>query len=220
MDKFQDRFRIPSHRLKNWDYSKNGIYFITIVVQNREYILGYIENKKMELSDFGKIVNDEWFTSFEIRNELFLDEFVIMPNHLHALVVLKNPNNFFDSVGAVETHGRASNIDNEMVGGYTETHGRASLPPQQSSQPSKIIPHRKPKSISSFIAGFKSATTTQIDDYIDMHNLTISKYNMENKLWQANYHDHIVRNEEEYWKIKNYIRNNPANWVNDKFNEI
>jgi len=54
---------------------------------------------------------------------------------------------------------------------------------------------------------------------MDLHNVAISKYNRENKFWQANYHDHIVRNEEEYWKIKNYIRNNPANWVDDKFFE-
>lgn len=199
MDKFQDRFRIPSHRLKNWDYSKNGIYFIIIVVQNRECILGDIENQKMELSDFGKIVNDEWVTSFEIRNELFPDEFVIMSNHLHGLVVLKNPINFVGS------------------GGVVETHDRASLPIQNDGR--TPMPQRKPKSISSFIAGFKSATTIQIDNYIDSKNLTISKYNRENKLWQANYHDHILRNEEEYWKIKNYIRNNPANWDNDKFNE-
>ena len=147
-------------------------------------------------------------------------------NHLHALVLLKIPSNFVGFGGVVETHGRASNIDNNLVDNNivthisdlnVETHGRASLPvPNDGRIP---LPQRKPKSISSFIAGFKSATTIQIDNYIDSQNLTISKYNKENKLWQSNYYDHIVRNEEEYWKIKNYISNNPSNWENDKFNE-
>lgn len=72
MDKFQERYRISSHRLRSWDYSQNGIYFITIAIQNRERILGQIENFQMVLSDFGKIVHDEWYKSFEMRTELFL----------------------------------------------------------------------------------------------------------------------------------------------------
>jgi REP element-mobilizing transposase RayT len=215
MDKFQDRYRISSHRLRGWDYSSNGYYFITIVTQNRDCILGRIENHQMILSDFGTIVNVEWYESFNIRTELFLDEFVIMPNHLHALIVLKKQVFVVKSSGLdlnVETHGLDLNV---------ETHGRASLPTESTEpiQSPQKMPERKPKSISSFIAGFKSATITKIDDYIDFYNLAISKYNRENKLWQANYHDHIVRNEEEYWKIKNYIRNNPKNWKDDKFFE-
>lgn len=204
MDKFQDKFRISSNRLHNWDYSKDGIYFITIVIQNRDCILGKIENNKMILSEFGNIVNDEWIKSFKIRDELFLDEFVIMPNHLHALAVIKNHNKIDFNV--VETHGRASLQSNPA---------RASLPPQP---PPPL--YRKPKSISSFIAGFKSSTSSKIDDYIDLHNLAISKFNRVNKLWQANYHDHIVRNKEEYWRIKQYIKNNPAKWKSDELNNI
>ena len=77
---------------------------------------------------------------------------------------------------------------------------------------------RKPKSISSFIAGFKSATTNQIDDYIDLHHSNIIKFNRNNRLWQTNYHDHIIRNKPEYFKIRNYIQNNPSDWNNDNFN--
>jgi len=99
-----------------------------------------------------------------------------------------------------------------------KTHGRASLQQFPEKMPTSI--HRKPKSISSFVAGFKSATTTQTDDYIDKNNLSVPKYNSQNRLWQPNYYDHIVRNEEEYWKIKQYIKHNPAKWEKDKFNEI
>lgn len=140
----------------------------------------------MILSDFGTIANTEWHESFKIRSELFLDEFIIMPNHLHALIVLKRQ--------------------------------KPMKPTEPMKSPQKM-PQRKPKSISSFVAGFKSATITKIDDFIDFYGLSASKYNKGNKLWQTNYHDHIVRNKEEYWKIKNYIRNNPANWRDDKFFE-
>ncbi len=90
MDKFRNKYRIQSHRMPHWDYAGNGIYFITFVTKNRECILGEIYDKKMILTDFGKIVDEQWHKSFQIRNELFLDEYIIMPNHLHAIVVLEN----------------------------------------------------------------------------------------------------------------------------------
>jgi hypothetical protein len=89
-EKFQNKYRMQSNRMPQWDYSGNGVYFITIVTQNRVCNLGHINNGKMIFSEFGKIINDEWLKSFEIRNELFLDEYIIMPNHLHAIVVLDN----------------------------------------------------------------------------------------------------------------------------------
>lgn len=154
----------------------------------------------MVLSDFGKIVNKEWQDSFKIRNELFLDEFILMPNHIHAIVVLNNPNN--------------RNGDFNMdIGGMLETNGRSSQLSQPNSKQS--IPPQKPRSISSFVGGFKSRAITKIDDFIDFHQLDIAKYNRKNPLWQADYHDHIIRNKVSYWKIKNYIIDNPTNWDKD-----
>ena len=83
MEKYQNKYRIQSHRKPNWDYSAEAMYFLTIVTQHRECILGTIVNHEMVLSDFGKIVEMEWFKSFEIRDELLLHTFVTMPNHLH-----------------------------------------------------------------------------------------------------------------------------------------
>ena len=91
--------------MPRWDYSGNGIYFITMVIQNRECLLGKIENNEMFFSDFGKIAKNEWYKSFEIRQELILDEFVIMPNHLHAIVIIDKT---VPHGTRVETHGRAS----------------------------------------------------------------------------------------------------------------
>jgi REP element-mobilizing transposase RayT len=196
-DKFSNKYRIESNRLKGWDYSANGYYFITIVTAGRECIFGKIENKMMILSEFGKIANDEWFKSFQIRKELKLDEFIIMPNHLHAIVVIDGN----DARPCIATIPELS---------------------------SKIF-QRKPKSISSFVAGYKSAVINKIDDWLDnivntdgrpyLHGRPYQrKYNKKNPLWQSNYHDHIIRNDESYRKIKNYIRTNPKKWDDDKFN--
>ena len=193
MDKFQNKYRIPSNRKPNWDYSANGIYFLTIVTQNRECNLGKIVEThgraSLQLYDFGNIVESEWYKSFEIRNELFLDEFIIMPNHIHAIVVLDNQSPFMES---------QPNILNSTI------------------KRNPVI--RLPKSISSFIACFKSAVNKKIDNYIDENKITMPKYNRNNHFFQPNYHDHIIRNDCEYQRIKNYIVNNLQNWNTDKFN--
>ncbi len=204
MEKFKNKYRIKSHRRPNWDYSANGLYFLTIVTQNRACNLGEIVKAdgrpaEMILSDFGKIVECEWFKSFEIRNELILHEFALMPNHIHAMVEIYNENRVDKTVDIPPIVDLPPNpIESEL------------LPIKQNP------PIRLPKSISSFIAGFKAAVNTKIDDYIDAHQLAIPKYNKNNHFFQPNYHDHIVRNETEYYTISNYIISNPLNWHNDK----
>jgi REP element-mobilizing transposase RayT len=180
----------------------------------------------MELSDFGKIVEQEWFKSFEIRKELYLHEFVIMPNHLHAIVEIYNENRV-DTPAPVDKNANAKTTAPVDETAPVETHGRASLHVKniehiQPVEPLSLSikrnpPKRLPKSISSFMAGFKSAVNTKIDDYIDQHQLKIPKYNRYNHFFQPNYNDHIIRNHEEYLKITHYIINNPQNWDKDKF---
>lgn len=225
-ERFKNKYRIASHRKPKWDYSADGLYFLTIVTQNRICNLGDIVNMDghpyLQLSDFGKIVEHEWLKSFEIRNELFLHEYVIMPNHLHTIVEINNKNR------ADMTDGKTPDGNWTDGGSTVETHGRVSLPidpinPIESIEPDFLSikrnpPQRLPKSISSFMAGFKSAVNTKIDDYIDEHHLDIPKYNRNNHFFQPNYHDHIIRNHWEYINISNYIINNPKNWNKDKFN--
>ena len=225
-EKYNNKYRIDSHRLPGWDYSDNGYYFLTIVTQNRECNLGEIidtdDNVFIKLSDYGKIVENEWYKSFEMRNELFLDEFIIMPNHIHAIVVLEKPKNDDSHNVAYNTHTtHATPRTHDTHATHVETHGRASLQQQPQQQRKSKSPEfiRKPKSISSFIGGFKSVINSKIDDYIDENNLNIPKYNRNNHFFQPNYYDHIIRNNTEYERIKNYIINNPLNWKKDKFYE-
>lgn len=87
-----------SIRLKEYDYSQTGAYFITIVTQGRELLFGKIENEEMKFSQFGEIARDEWLKTAELRPnvKLYEDEFVVMPNHVHGIIWI-NEN---DDVGA------------------------------------------------------------------------------------------------------------------------
>ncbi|MBP9727470.1 MAG: transposase [Gammaproteobacteria bacterium] len=79
-----------SIRLKYYNYSQNGAYFITLCTHHRQCLFGKIEHNLMLLNQFGEIVRDEWIKSFEIRKEILIDEFVIMPNHFHCIVFISH----------------------------------------------------------------------------------------------------------------------------------
>lgn len=170
--------------------------------------MGKVVNAEMILSPMGKIVNDEFLKSFEIRDELFLHEYVIMPNHVHMIVEIRNPD-----IG--DSHSRANPPDVGLAIPPDTNHSVFELSDFDGLQINRNMPIRLPKSISSFMAGFKSAVNTQIDNYIDEQNLKIPKYNRNNHFFQSNYHDHIIRNDFEYQRIKNYIIQNPAKWERD-----
>jgi len=144
-------------------------------------MFGKIVDGKMVLNDIGRIVQDELSKSFEMRNELFLGDFVVMPNHLHAIAILYN-NHCNDKID-VETHA--------------------------------VRLYRRPKSISSFVAGFKSSTTRRINDWIGDNKIQMAIFDKANPFWQANYFDHIIRDNNEFRSIADYIVNNPVNWEQD-----
>lgn len=83
-----DKHNRHSIRLKNYDYSQAGAYFVSICVQNRECVFGNIVDGEMHLNKWGEIITEEWMHSTEIRKEIQLDEFVVMPNHIHGIVII------------------------------------------------------------------------------------------------------------------------------------
>lgn len=175
------RQRRRSIRLKGYDYSKAGAYFVTIVTHNRACLFGEVVNEEMRLNELGEIVRNEWFRSAEIRREIQLnpDEFVVMPNHIHGIVWIADD----DMVGAT---GRMVDV----VGAT----GRSPLPP---------------RSLASFIAGFKSGVTK----CINQHRRTPGA-----PVWQRNYYEHIIRNEASLVRSREYIVNNPMQWALDREN--
>mgnify|MGYP000439327408 CR=1 FL=1 len=100
--RFQDRYRISSTRLQNWDYSRNGLYFVTINTQGQEEYFGEIEKGHMYLSNLGSIADILWY---EIKNHfdfVELDQFVVMPNHVHGILGIKNPENYETGIREME----------------------------------------------------------------------------------------------------------------------
>ncbi len=166
-----------SIRLQGYDYSQTGIYFVTICTHQRQCLFGEIRNGKMIFNQIGKIVSQEWLKSAEIRQEIILDEWIIMPNHLHEIVAIDKKENFQGE----------------------DYFKGASLPPLQEDK-------RKPKSLSSFIGGFKSSVTKRIKPICDHPNPVI---------WQRNYYESIVRDENQLNQIRQYIINNPQKWDED-----
>ncbi len=161
-------------RLKDWDYSADGAYFITICTKDRKHDFGKIKKERMFLSPIGKIAENFWKEIENIHKHVILDEFVVMPNHIHGIIFIQNE--------SVETR-----------------HWRVSTQTQFGKLP--------PKSISSIINHFKGGTKKWAN-----------KNEYENFMWQKNFYDHIVRNEEELNRIRQYIIDNPMNWENDRNN--
>lgn len=195
-----------SVRMRGYDYAGPGAYFVTLCVRQRECLLGEIVrtdsvgahgraprssaiargmslamvsgltgNVCMKLSGFGTIVQDEWRRSVFIRPEIELDAFVVMPNHVHGIIII--------------TEMRA--------------HGRAPLQPDWFN--------RKPRSLGSFIAGFKSTTTKRINIIRGTPGVPV---------WQRNYYERVIRNEAELNAIRQYIADNPRQWDWDRENPL
>jgi REP-associated tyrosine transposase len=124
MDKFHNKYRIASTRLQNWDYSWNGSYFLTICTHRREWFFGKIANKFMVLSEIGLLAEKFWF---EIPNHfphVFLDAFVVMPNHVHGIIIIespyykKPPDTSSKTIGQMRFRNQGKNTISSMMGSY------------------------------------------------------------------------------------------------------
>lgn len=167
-----------SLRLRGYDYSSDGAYFVTLCTCKREPLFGEIHDGVMIENNMGNIVRHEWVRSSEIRKEIVLDAFVIMPNHMHGIVRI--------SVGAT---GRSPL--HRLPCAVKNLKG----PPQHS--------------IGSFVAGFKSAVTTRINRMRKMPGEPV---------WQRNYYEHVIRNDDDLNSIREYIVSNPLKWDMDTEN--
>jgi putative transposase len=183
-----------SIRLKGYDYSQAGLYFITICCQDRICRFGNVVNGKMILNAYGIIAFNEWLKTAELRPNVELGEFIIMPNHMHAIIRLS---------GRGELHSPDNN-------GTTELHSPNNGPTELHSPDQTGVcktPLRSPtQTVGAIVRGYKSSVTRQL-----------GLMGFDEKLWQRNYFEHIIRNEQSYHTISEYIINNPAKWTNDTF---
>jgi len=177
-----------SIRLKGYDYSQAGLYFITICCQNRTSFFGEIKNGEMILNDAGKMV-EKWY--FELENKfqnIQCHEMIIMPNHFHCII---------QNVG--------------ILGEYVGADLRV-CPNILGEQPKNILGEHVGSPLHSVVQWFKTMTT---NEYIrGVKTLGWSRF--DGKLWQRNYWEHIIRTDDDFQRIEEYIINNPKKWENDK----
>ncbi len=161
-------------RLPHYDYSRRGAYFVTICIRNRECLLGHIADGQMILNDAGLIVKSVWDEMPQRYTGIDTDAFVIMPNHIHAMIV----------VGAA-----------------------LALPPNPTAR-KKGAASGAP-TLANVIRAFKSISAIQVNRVLSRHG---------QPFWQRNYYEHIIRDEHELNRIREYVQNNPLNWETDEEN--
>jgi len=213
------------NRLKDYDYSRNGAYFITICTKNHEELFGRIVGANcvrplsplsnrpssnqsnrpssnqsnrpsspsidprssistvcMQLSSIGEIIEDEITILSSTYDNIIIDKYVIMPNHVHMILFIMNCGGTLNC-GRIIDGGSGEIIDGasgEIIDGAS---GRTQFAP----------------TVSRIIKQWKGAITKKI------------KFSP----WQKSFHDRIIRDEEEYYRIAEYIEDNPEKWVDD-----
>jgi REP element-mobilizing transposase RayT len=169
-----------SIRLAEYDYSRDGAYFVTVCAHGRECLFGSIADYAMALNALGQIAASEWLRTHALRPNVLLDEFVVMPNHFHGIIVITS------SVG--------------------------SLSPKQDLRPDAHArgPLRSPsQTVGAIVRGWKGAVTKQINDL---------RGTSSSPVWQRNFYEHVIRNEQDMQAIREYIVSNPTRWDDDEQN--
>ncbi len=187
-----------SIRLKGYDYSMAGAYYVTIVTHDRKKLFGEITDGVMRLNDIGNITMDCWNAIPKHHPGIELDEFVIMPNHVHGIIVIA------DNGKGVPLNALPLNAPPMNASPMNASPMNASTR-NPKNRMSVISPHHDTLSV--VIRTFKAAVTT-----------TARRMDRWDFGWQRNYWEHIVRNEDDLNRIREYIINNPFNLESDENN--
>jgi len=173
---YQDKYRIESSRLGDWDYGSRGWYFVTICSQNRTCVFGEVVAGEIHLSEVGRIAHSQLQELYLHYESVNLDSFVVMPNHVHAIVMIDGDHCFSPNA-----------------------KGRSPRPPGFVSP--------QAGSLSAIIRSYKAGVTRRCGEL-----------GLERAIWQPRFHDHLLRGDAVINAVRDYIRNNPANWGADKEN--
>ncbi|EGK03208.1 transposase [Dysgonomonas gadei] len=176
-----------SIRLYEYDYSQEGLYFVTICTQDKVCLFGEIVEEEMVLNDVGKMIDEQWHNLKQYYANIDLHEYIVMPNHIHGIIQIVD-----DVVGV------------PLVGTRNMGNG----------QPQGIAPTKQnSKSLGDIIGSFKSITTNSYINGVKQNDWPA----FNGKLWQRNYYEHIIRNDDSYQKITEYICENPKHWQTDDY---
>ena len=174
-----NKHRRRSIRLRGYDYAQVGAYFVTVCTQNMEYLFGDVLRGAAALSEAGEMVRTVWEELSLHYSGIGTDAFVVMPNHIHGVVILSAP----------PVTGKPSfDLDREAQG----------IAPMRMGLPDVV--HR-----------FKTLTTKRYTDGVKDRGWQ----RFSGRLWQRNYWEHVIRDEDELGRIREYIVENPAKWECD-----
>ena len=171
-------------RLKNYDYAQEGAYCVTVCVNDYRCIFGDVVDEEMVLNEIGEMVDQFWNKIPEHFPHVTLDEYIVMPNHLHGIIIIVD-----SAVGA----NNYSPLKLKRAKDFS--------PLQISFLPSRQRPNGTSKTIGSIVRGFKIGVTKWVRQNTNMENV-----------WQRNYYEHIIRSEPELTRVREYIKNNPIRW--------
>ena len=226
-----------SIRMKGYDYSQEGLYFVTICCYNRECLFGDVVNGEMVLNEFGTIACNEWLNTTNIRKNVELDVFVIMPNHMHGIIILNGVN------GRGELHSPQLHLthnsiadnkmnecnfpDNVITDNVISDNklGECNFPDNVITDnvitnnviTNNVISDNKLGECNSPLRGPSNNIGAIVRGYKSSVTKQLNLLNIGCTIWQRNYHEHIIRNEKSYQTIAEYIINNPSKWNDDKF---
>jgi putative transposase len=214
------RSRPKSLRLQSHEYMEAGAYFVTIVTYGREAILGDVIDKQVNLSRYGSVVANIWKDLPNRYNHVALDEFIIMPDHIHGILWIKNP--FCVGAGSLLTS-NVQSVNNKLhemnkpalADQPTTSHGslpRAGfkyisndnangLPSQSVNEPA---PTKDVHGLSEIIRNFKTISAKRINLLRKLPHTPV---------WQRGFHDRVIRDDEELNAIRIYIEDNPSRWA-------
>jgi REP element-mobilizing transposase RayT len=185
----QIKYRSSTLRLQNWDYRSNGGYFVTLCSHNKKCCFGKIINDKIHLSFSGVIAHKRWSEVPEHFSFVELGEFIVMPNHIHGIIVIKQQNN--TPVGTRNSLVQKNN----------------KLPERKLLLGKHRFQNQGKGSLSTIIGSYKSIVTKNI------------RQNKIHFSWQPRFYEHIIRTPESFNNISEYIINNPSSWKTDRFNK-
>jgi putative transposase len=183
-----------SIRLKEYDYTLSGAYFVTIVTHQRDCLLGDIQNGTMVLNAFGQIADECWRFIPEHFPSVELGAYVIMPNHMHGIIIIS---------GVEARHADNGDGEGASVGARHADDGKGAA----LLRPNVTRPNVKPGSLGAIVRSYKSAVSYRIH-----------KEHTATSIWQRNYYEHIIRNDRDLQRITDYINANPLRWNDDDEN--
>lgn len=188
MTLYKNKYRIESTRLPHHNYAANGWYFVTICTKDKLWFFGDIVSGNIRFSAIGEIADQFWSNIPNHFQDVYLDGYIIMPNHVHGIVII-NHSHCRDFACNVSTTSKQWKNDDHTI--------------------SRIMSNCSPKagSLSVIIRSYKSALTSWC-----------RKNGYDNFAWQPRFYDHIIRDEQALTKIQEYIVNNPAKWDEDQDN--